>query len=534
VTVVSHSHAKLVFMTNQPYRHEEGRDRESRQIPHAAGEGAGGCCCGRCGRETRPPFGLPVLEEVPELAGLLEDLAAVDRTIARIIDVLILCEDTSLSENTTGLPLERWLAALAGRTRSDRRMLATAAQACRRLPGVHEAFRAGRLSWAQLRALSLRLQRLPHQHDEAIDAELLQALGLAGERPDPDSLLCVVSLVLDAYERPATGEERPEGIPDVDFLAMQPRLDGTGGTLYGDFGPDGFAAIDNRLAPDTPESGSREGFGADSDTDAGETTGRQLARSRARKLIELCTTRPGDGGRVPVPASYVVRVDVETLLRLSPDRAASLLTTMTGGAMWLDADTARTLADRHGTTLRLVLHDQGRVVGIGRRSEKVPGWLAEATLAIHDTCTEPGCTVAARACDLDHARPWADRDRPGRTDIDQLAPLCATANHDKEPAGWTVTQQPDGVRVWTHARTGLTTTTLPATWQPPPRAPGTTHPGSDPDGSDPPDGDRPGADRATGGTDPPRAGPVAHTQTGRHPGVDPGHTDHHPDHRPPT
>jgi hypothetical protein len=41
--------------------------------------------------------------------------------------------------------------------------------------------------------------------------------------------------------------------------------------------------------------------------------------------------------------------------------------------MWLDADTARRLADRHGTTLRLVLHDQGRVVGIGRKTDKVPG-----------------------------------------------------------------------------------------------------------------------------------------------------------------
>jgi hypothetical protein len=202
-----------------------------------------------------------MLAEVPELAGLLEDLTAIDRLVVRVIDTLILAEDTSLSEAATGLPIERWLAGLAGRTRSDRQMLQTAASACRRLPGVHGAFRAGRLSWAQLRAIALRIQRLPRQHDEAIDDELVRAVGLAGRRPDPDSLLHVISQVLDAHQHPASDGERPEGAPEVDFLAMQPRLDGSGGTLYGDFGPEGFAAIDNRLAPDTPDTGARDGFG---------------------------------------------------------------------------------------------------------------------------------------------------------------------------------------------------------------------------------------------------------------------------------
>ena len=406
-----------------------------------------------------------MLAEAPELAGLLEDLAAVDRLLVRVIDTLILAEDASLSEAATGLPIERWLAGLAGRTRSDRRMLATAAQACRRLPGVHGEFRAGRLSWAQLRTIALRVQRLSSDHDQQIDQELTRALGLAGTRPDPDSLLCVISQVLDAHQRPAGDGERADGAPEVDFLAMQPRLDGTGGTLYGDFGPGGFAAIDNRLAPDTPDTGSREGFGQDAGTEKGEATGRQLAQSRAEKLIELCTTEPdGDGGRAPVPASYVVRLDVETLLRLAPDKAATLLTTMTGGAMWLDAATARLLADRHGTALRLVVHDQGRIVGVGRRTGKVPGWLAEATLAVHDTCTAPGCAVAARVCDTDHALPYS---RDGRTDADNLAPLCAIDNHAKEPGSWRCRQHPDGRRTWRHQPTGLTTTTLPTTWRPP-------------------------------------------------------------------
>jgi hypothetical protein len=59
-------------------------------------------------------------------------------------------------------------------------------------------------------------------------------------------------------------------------------------------------------------------------------------------------------------------------------------------------------------------------------------------------------------------------DPPGRTDIDQLAPLCRRDNTAKEPDGWTATQRADGTRRWTHRRSGITTRILPATWRPPP------------------------------------------------------------------
>jgi hypothetical protein len=61
-----------------------------------------------------------------------------------------------------------------------------------------------------------------------------------------------------------------------------------------------------------------------------------------------------------------------------------------------------------------------------------------AILAVHDTCT---------------------------------APLCATTNRAKDAAGWRAHQHPDGRRTWTHPRTGLTLTTIPTTWRPPPTGP---------------------------------------------------------------
>jgi hypothetical protein len=512
---------------------------------------------------TGVPFGLPVLAEVPELAAVLEDLVAVDRILARALEGIIRLQDQAVSESATGLPLERWLAAIARRTGSDRRMLATAATACRRLPSLRTAFGRGRLSWAQVRTVALKIERLPRRLDDRVDAAVADALDAAPDT-DPDALVRVIGWHLQTIDAEHATNQASAGEPQADWLAMQPRLDATGGEVHGDFGAEGFALLDAALNTATPSVGrQRDGIGADVDPETSRAGARHFARQRAERLKQLCrtgTTVSGpdggpdgaadgagsdpDGGLSDIPGNQtLLRADLDTILSRMP---AALLTRLTGGRLHVDASTASRLMDTYGTRLRVVLVDHGRIVGIGRASRQPPGWLAEATLALHDTCTEPGCHVAARTCDLDHARPWADRDRPGRTDTDQLAPLCPTANHDKEAAGWHVTQQPDGTRTWTHPRTGLTTTTLPATWRPPPpddSAVGPDRGGSDPPGgtdprggSDPPDRDPPGADRATCGADPPRAGPVAHTQTGRHPGVDPGpgHTDEPGDDRSPT
>jgi hypothetical protein len=105
--------------------------------------------------------------------------------------------------------------------------------------------------------------------------------------------------------------------------------------------------------------------------------------------------------------------------------------------------------------------------------------------AVHDTCTEPLCDRPARQADLDHATPWwpDGPDQPyGTTDTDNLGPLCGLTNQTAHRGGWQATQTGDGRRVWTHPRTGLTITTVPATWRPagwrPPAttAPATTHP----------------------------------------------------------
>jgi hypothetical protein len=159
-----------------------------------------------------------------------------------------------------------------------------------------------------------------------------------------------------------------------------------------------------------------------------------------------------------------------------------LLTRLTGGKLQVTTAAARRLLDTHGTQLRTVLVDNGAIVGVGRATRIPPRWLSDTVLAIHDTCVGPVCDRPARGADLDHAAPWwpIDHRTGGTTDLDQLGPLCADTNQTKEAAGWRADQRADGLRRWRHPRTGLTTTSIPATWRPPSARPS--------DGHDPPPG----------------------------------------------
>jgi hypothetical protein len=205
----------------------------------------------------------------------------------------------------------------------------------------------------------------------------------------------------------------------------------------------------------------------------------------------------GDPGSLDValpPVRLLLRWDLDALL----DRTrtpADLLTRLLGGSLRLTSTAARRLLDARGAEVRSIVVDDGEVLGVGRATRVAPGWLRDASLATHDTCTGPLCRRPALGSDLDHARPWWPTSPGvvgGSTDLINLGPLCGKTNREKERAGWRVEQRPDGRRTWTHPRSGLRVTSVPATWRPPP-PPGPTRdrPRAEgrarrPSGSDPP------------------------------------------------
>jgi hypothetical protein len=67
---------------------------------------------------------------------------------------------------------------------------------------------------------------------------------------------------------------------------------------------------------------------------------------------------------------------------------------------------------------------------------------------MHRSCVHPDCTVAFEDCRIHHIVPW---EHGGRTDIDNLAPLCESAGHHHlvHEGGWSFTMTPDRTATWT-------------------------------------------------------------------------------------
>ena len=507
---------------------------------------------------TDDTVGAPILAEVPELAAALDAARQIDRAVARLIDQLMVLQDHDLAERITGVPLEQWLLIVGRRTGTDRRMLMTTCDVLRRLPSLHAAFSIdATVSWAQLRSIVLQVHRLPRHLDDALDDGIARAIADTATA-EPDALTAMVGWVIDDL-RP-NDAPRPDA-PDAtrQFFAMQPRLDGSGGRVWGDFHALGFATLDAALHDPPPSDSGNGGNGGnggsnggsgqrpDDPTDPDRRSVATAGTRRADRLLDLVergsghagrsgenerdgsddsadsrlgsaaeSSRRGNGSEVTGRATgprpqLLVRIGLSALLDRDQTPAA-LLTHLTGGRMWLDAATARRLVEERGADLRaIVLDDTGAVVGVGRRTRIAPEWLADTTLGLHDTCSAPGCQVAARVCDTDHAIPWHPHrpDAPlGRTDIDQLAPLCGRDNRAKERAGWRVEQSADGVRTWRHPRSGLMVETIPATRRPAPARAPVEPPVRVPEEQNHGPGDARGASRGAGsrGTDaPPRA-----------------------------
>jgi hypothetical protein len=442
--------------------------------------------------ETAAPFGLPVLAEVPRLASVLGHLDVADRAqlaaVAELADLLAGDE----VERVTGVGVDHWLAAVARLTRMDRRLLVRTCRLLHRLPTLDGAVRAGRVSFAQLRGLTLALRGVRRELDGQVDrllGVLLDELERL-ERPDPDVLVRQVADAVDELDPDDLADRERDAAADR-YFALQPRLDGTGGRVHGDLDAAGLALVDAATAPtarQAADAGSAGAARADlllhrlaaSSDDAGP----HAAASDPGPASDS-DSDPADGDAAPAdgpvlardgsswwgslpPLKLLLRLRFETLL--DPDVPAELLTALVGGRLKLTGAAAGRLADERGVLLRTVIvDDQGAVLGVGRATRRPPGWLTDVNLAVHDTCTGPGCDRPALTAQADHGAPWwpTRPDQPaGTTDVANLGPLCDATNRDKEAAGWQVDQTVAGVRTWRHPRSGLTCTTVPATWRP--------------------------------------------------------------------
>jgi hypothetical protein len=94
-----------------------------------------------------------------------------------------------------------------------------------------------------------------------------------------------------------------------------------------------------------------------------------------------------------------------------------------------------------------VLGGGGEVLDQGRSRRTANRAQRRALRAMHRGCAHPDCHVGFSACRIHHIR-WWWRDS-GRSDIDNMLPLCERHHHLVHEGGWTLTMTPDRTATWT-------------------------------------------------------------------------------------
>ena len=174
---------------------------------------------------------------------------------------------------------------------------------------------------------------------------------------------------------------------------------------------------------------------------------RTLTQLRADLFAELLIDGTLHSGRDSgVRARVLVTVPALTLLGRTLPGGSDEPAVLEGYGP-IDLETARELAANATSFTRLLTHPEtGAVLSVGRTSYAVPADL-RAWLRVRDgTCRFPGCSRAARNCEVDHTEDWQFG---SRTDHDNLAHLCPSHHHLKHQTGWTVVQLGEGVLEWT-------------------------------------------------------------------------------------
>ncbi|WP_217613789.1 DUF222 domain-containing protein [Cellulomonas sp. GbtcB1] len=267
--------------------------------------------------------------------------------------------------------------------------------------------------------------------------------GVVLTRPVEPIPIATLTPLTDTATHPAPDQDHPASAPDAPSETTSPTAP-----------PEATApgAPPEATSPDAPTGTAAPTVA----TTAPVRAPSAVAPAPAHRGCTRCSGRPGAEVRITIPASTLLGLD---------DQPAHL-----DGHGPIDAVQARALAI--GGVWQRVVTDPvtDRVLDVGRERYRPPAALADLIRTRDKTCAAPGCRVPACGCELDHTKefhpqPGGDPDATlGRTDADNLGPLCHRHHRLKTDGGFRLRQISPGLYEWI-TPTGHRYLTRPGTGQ---------------------------------------------------------------------
>jgi hypothetical protein len=292
--------------------------------------------------------------------------------------------------------LGQWVSARFGLRHSTAVQLVGVARRLQDLPLLRERFGAGVLSLDQVDALSR--MATPDTEQTLIE----EALGLS-------------NAALDRAARrahPPSVEEEQRAWRDR-WLTIQHSLDGSEGRLHARLPGAELHLVESAIR----ERADR--FSPNPETSRFDPYPVRLADG----LVEICTT---SGDQSSPSVQVTIHADLDAL------------TTETSGVAELQAgpvvsnETARRLGC--DSIVETAVYDDCRILGVGRRTRVIPGWLRRQLWHRDGGCRFPGCGRRGWVHGH-HIQHWADG---GPTNLDNLVLLCGFHHRFLHEAGWTI------------------------------------------------------------------------------------------------
>lgn len=361
----------------------------------------------------------------------LEQLVhALDQTEVWMAKAVLLAGElagSGVTEQVEGLPLEHFLGLHLRMPRSDIRMIITAGEVLRHLPVTRLLVEQGKLSWGQVRRITLATRRLSVDERSEIDARVEATVEQYGgvDAFDPDGLVDAVDAAVDEI-RERSVRERERRQERDNYVGFQLRLDG-GSKFHGEADPVKTAIIVNALRA---KAGQPTGAGEQPEPGQPTIRGRQYLDA----LADVCAEWLGGGQDRPAQPLFITHVDLsqanpqgllETPLRGKTPRISAALC-----EIWArDAD------------FRAVLFDGARPLAVSAK--------------LHAAQVPTATRIAARARDLGDRFPGS-RDPLAYTDLhhmfedrgdrthhpDKLVSLSRPSHRLVHKAGWTIELDP--------------------------------------------------------------------------------------------